>query len=101
VIELTVRRFGGSKWHVGWPYKLVPGEGYQLPDAEHETLVEWWRRNYIDRPGGHKSLAAVLDAVDLAVRREAPPVPFKLRRPRQRDEIVRDYPATPVSGEAA
>jgi hypothetical protein len=95
VIELTLRPFG-KKWRFGWPYKLTT-RGYELPDAEHETLVAWWRRSYIDRVEGHRTRAAALEALDLAVRREPPPVPFQVRR---LDEIIRTYPATAI-GRAA
>lgn len=89
MIELGLRQYG-KKWRFGWPYELTE-RGYELPDAEHETLVAWWRRAYVDRVEGHKSRAAALDALDLAVRRESPPVAFRVRR---LDEIIRTYPAT-------
>jgi hypothetical protein len=76
----------------GWPYELTP-RGYELPDAEHETLVAWWHRAYPARVEGHKTRAAALDALDLAVRRESPPVAFQVRR---LDEIIRTYPATAI-----
>lgn len=104
MIQLVLQRYG-HKWGVGWPYRPVPPEQrryphelYRLPDADHELLVEWWRRNWLDRIEGYKTRAAVLDALDLAARRESPPVAFQVRR---LGEIIRDYRVTAIDREAA
>lgn len=91
MIELVVRRGSGIKWWAGWPYTLTAG-GYTLPTRAHDELCAWWRADgRLSAPGGFASFAALLDAVDRAVRAAPPPHPFQLTR---NDKPVRSYAPT-------
>lgn len=86
----------GAKWTVGWPYQPAtaeqraqqPNRLYVLPDDEHDRLVAWWREAVHLPHGGAVTSRALLDAIDLAVRRMAPPVTFRLVR---HSRVVREY----------
>jgi hypothetical protein len=88
-ISLNVVRHG-RKWWVGWPCRL-DGTRYVLPTPEHDQLAAWWRTSYIDDPLGRiRTIVLLLERVDLAVRRKAPPVAFELVR---LGRVVRTYEA--------